>query len=119
MAIKYGKEQNTFTLHTRNTTYQMKVGKLGHLLHLYYGSKVEGDMEYLLTYFDRGFSGNPYDAELDRTYSMDCLPLEYPTQGNGDYRTTCLTIRNTDGTYSCDLRYKDYRITKGKYSIPG
>ncbi|HEX3078720.1 MAG TPA: alpha-galactosidase, partial [Lachnospiraceae bacterium] len=119
MAIKYGKEQNTFTLHTRNTTYQMKVGKLGHLLHLYYGSKVEGDMEYLLTYFDRGFSGNPYDADLERTYSMDCLPLEYPTQGNGDYRTTCLTIRNTDGTYSCDLRYKDYRITKGKYSIPG
>ncbi|HEX3022728.1 MAG TPA: alpha-galactosidase [Lachnospiraceae bacterium] len=119
MAIKYGKEQNTFTLHTRNTTYQMKVGKLGHLLHLYYGSKVEGDMEYLLTYFDRGFSGNPYDAELERTYSMDCLPLEYPTQGNGDYRTTCLSIRNADGTYSCDLRYKDYRITKGKYSIPG
>ncbi|HEX3077361.1 MAG TPA: alpha-galactosidase, partial [Lachnospiraceae bacterium] len=29
------------------------------------------------------------------------------------------SIRNADGTYSCDLRYKDYRITKGKYSIPG
>lgn len=117
MAIHYKKEQGIFSLHTKQSTYQMQVGELGHLIHLYYGSSVEDNMDYLLTYFDRGFSGNPYSAK-DRTYSMDSLPQEYPTQGTGDYRSTCLVVENIDKTYSCDLRYKDYKIIKGKYSLP-
>ena len=41
--------------------------------------KTDGScMDYLLTYYDRGFSGNPFDAGDDRTYSMDALPQEYP-----------------------------------------
>lgn len=119
MTIDFKKEQGIFSLNTENSTYQMQIGKYGHLLHLYYGSRVKGDMAYLLTYYDRGFSMNPYEADRDKTYSMDCLLQEYPTQGTGDYRTTCLTIKNADGTYSCDLRYKDYKIIKGKYGIPG
>ena len=119
MAIEYKKEQGIFSLHTEHSTYQMQIGKFGHLLHLYYGSRIEDNMDYLITYFDRGFAGNPYEADKDRTYSMDSLPQEYPTQGTGDYRTTCLSIKNADGTYSCDLRYKEYKITKGKYHIPG
>lgn len=35
-------------------------------------------MDYLLTYYDRGFSGNPYDAGTDRTYSMDSLHRSFP-----------------------------------------
>ena len=84
MAIHYEKEERIFTLETARTTYQMKVDDFGFLLHLYYGGKVEGSMEYLLTYSDRGFSGNPYDTGLDRTYSMDVLPQE-PERGF-DYR---------------------------------
>lgn len=56
MAIHYEKEERIFTLETARTTYQMKVDDFGFLLHLYYGGKVEGSMEYLLTYSDRGFS---------------------------------------------------------------
>ena len=55
------------TLHTKNTTYQMGVNNLGFLLHLYYGPRAEGDMSFLLRAYDRGFSGNPYDAGDDRT----------------------------------------------------
>lgn len=52
----------------------MQVDRFGFLLHLYYGKKTDGScMDYLLTYYDRGFSGNPYDAGSDRTYSMDAL----------------------------------------------
>ena len=43
--------------------------------------KVSGDMDYLLTYYDRGFSGNPYDVQGDRTYSLDALPQEFPERG--------------------------------------
>lgn len=48
---------------------------MGSSCHLYYGKKTDGScMDYLLTYYDRGFSGNPFDAGDDRTYSMDALP---------------------------------------------
>lgn len=112
-------EQGIFTLHTDHTTYQMKVDSYGFLLHLYYGGRATGSMEYLLTYYDRGFSGNPYDAGEDRTYSLDVLPLEYPVQGQGDFRSPSLILQNQDGSCSCDLRYQGYEIKKGKYGLPG
>ena len=87
MAIIIDQEQKLITLHTKNTTYQMAVGAYGQLLHLYYGPRLGGDMRYLLTYYDRGFSGNPYEADCDKTYSMDALPQEYPCFGNGDFRS--------------------------------
>lgn len=118
MSVKINKNDTLITIHTKNTTYQMMVSKLGHLLHLYYGKKTEGDMSYLLTYYDRGFSGNPYDAGTDRTYSMDVLLQEYPSYGTGDYRTTALRVRNADGSYSCDLRVVGVNIKKGKYALP-
>ncbi|NBH81946.1 alpha-galactosidase [bacterium C-53] len=119
MAIIFQERNRIFTLTTEHTLYQMKVDDFGFLLHLYYGKKAPGDFEYLLTYYDRGFSGNPYDAGEDRTYSLDVLPQEYPGIGTGDYRSSALIIRNHDGTQCCDLRYAGYEIKKGKYGLPG
>lgn len=119
MGIVYGEKNRIFTLHTENTTYQMKVDSFGFLLHLYYGKKVEFGMDYLLTYYDRGFSGSPYDAGDDRTYSMDLMPQEFPCQGIGDYRKIALAVRNADGSISCDLRYKSHEIKSDKYALPG
>ena len=45
--IKYNAQHKTFTLHTKNTTYQMGVNENGFLLHLYYGPRTEGDMSNL------------------------------------------------------------------------
>lgn len=119
MAIQYQRENHLFTLNTKHTTYQMKVDALGFLLHLYYGARVSGSMEYLLTYYDRGFSGNPADAGNDRTYSLDVLPQEYPQAGAGDYRSAALVIRNADGSEYCDLRYVSHEIKRGKYALKG
>ena len=119
MAIQFQKENRIFTLQTAHTTYQMKVDDFGFLLHLYYGGKIKGDMDYLLTYYDRGFSGNPYDVGNDRTYSMDVLPQEYPVMGTGDYRSSALIIQNEDGSECCDLRYVSHEIKQGKYSLQG
>ncbi len=119
MAIIFNEKDKLFTLHTQNTTYQMKVDQLGVLLHLYYGERTEGSMEYLLTYTDRGFSGNPYEAGSDRTYSLDVLPQEYPTFGTGDYRSPALVMKNADGSYACDLRYHKHTIYNGKYKMEG
>ena len=62
MAIVYDHENRTFTLHTDRSSYQMQVDPYGYLLHLYYGKRTEGCMDYLLCRGDRGFSGNPSDA---------------------------------------------------------
>jgi alpha-galactosidase len=119
MSIIFSESDKIFTINTDNTTYQMKVDKYGCLLHLYYGRSAGGSMEYLLTYADRGFSGNPYEAEKDKTYSLDFLPQELPTQGTGDYRSPALIIKNTDGSYGCTLRYAGYNIKNEKYALKG
>ena len=67
-------QTNLSVSYTHLTTYQMQVDPLGYLLHLYYGEKINSSMDYVLTYADRGFSGNPYAAGMDRTYSLDALP---------------------------------------------
>ncbi len=119
MSIIFDEAKKTFTLHTKGSTYQMQVDRFGFLLHLYYGRRTEGCMEYLLTFADRGFSGNPYDAGQERAYSMDVLPQELPSQGTGDYRSPAVIVKNGDGSYGCDFRYRGYRILEGKYCIPG
>lgn len=119
MGIQFDDRRKIFLLTTQNSTYQMKVDRYGFLLHLYYGKRTEQAAEYILQFVDRGFSGNPYDAGNDRTYSMDILPQEFPCRGNGDYRNTSLLLENMDGSTGCDLRYVSHQIKSGKYSLPG
>lgn len=120
MAILFDSNQRLFTLQTDHSMYQMKADKYGVLLHTWFGEKgSDFDYSYLITYADRGFSGNPYDAEEERTYSLDVLPQEFPTYGNGDYRSSALKVRYPDGTYACELKYSRHEIKSGKYSLPG
>lgn len=107
------------TLHTRHTTYQMGINRLGFLLHLYYGRSTKSDMSYLLQDYDRGFAGNPYDAKEDRTLSLDVLPQEFPCYGTGDFRSAAFSVRGEDGVFGVDLRYQGCQIRAGKYAIPG
>ena len=102
--IRISEDQKLITLETLHSTYQMKIDQYGFLLHLYYGSKISGDASILIVPRDHGFSGNPYDAGNDRTYSLDHLPQEYSVYGGADYRSTALEMKNEDGSYGCDLR---------------
>ncbi len=119
MAILFDPGKKIFSLHTAHTTYEMQVDALGYLLHLYYGERTYSPMDYVLTYADRGFSGNPYAAGMDRTYSLDALPQEYPSLGTGDYRNAALKIKNENGVESADLLFKSYEIRDGKYKLQG
>ncbi len=119
MSIFYDKQSNTFHLQTHHTSYQMKVDSYGFLLHLYYGNRTEQVSDQFLVFQDRGFSGNPYDAGEDRTYSMDVLPQEFPCLGTGDYRNAAFVLEQADGSWGCDFRYVSHTIKKGKYSLEG
>lgn len=120
MAIIINQAEQVFTLQTKRTTYQMKAGDYGILLHLYYGARVEDcTMDYLLHRKDVGFSGNPYEAGEDRTFSLDTLPQEFPSYGVGDYRNNCVGVCQADGTRAADFRYVSCEIREGAHKIPG
>lgn len=119
MAITFNETTRIFTLTTAHTTYQMQADAQGYLLHLYYGARTAGEMDYLLNYGDRGFSGNPNSAGNDRTYSLDALPQEYPSLGTGDFRNYALNIENADGSQCCNPVYITHKIAAGKYTLKG
>lgn len=119
MAITFNETTRIFTLTTAHTTYQMQADAQGYLLHLYYGARTAGEMDYLLNYGDRGFSGNPNSAGNNRTYSLDALPQEYPSLGTGDFRNYALNIENADGSQCCNPVYITHEIVAGKYTLKG
>lgn len=92
MSIVYEKENQIFHLQAKDTSYVMGVIR-GHLTHLYWGRKLNqyGGSRKII-WKDRGFAPNPDD--LDRTFSLDTLPQEYPQTGNGDFRNCAYGIRD-------------------------
>lgn len=120
MSIIYNNKTKTFTLNTKNTSYQMKIGNLNYLKHLYYGPSIEDeDLSYQIKRYDRGFSGNVYDSLDVRVFSLDAQPQEFSTLQQGDFRVPSIEVINADKSYSFDGRFKSYKIYKGKYEITG
>lgn len=120
MSIICNQTDNTITLHTAHSSYQMRVDPFGCLRHNYYGGRLRDEnLSYLHRRYDRGFSGNPYRAGNDRTYSLDAICQEFPSSGVGDYRVPSLVVRNADGSRCADLLYVSHEIHAGKYALPG
>lgn len=120
MAIIFNEEKKTFTLNTKNTSYQMKIGNLEYLKHLYYGPSIEDeDLSYQIKRYDRGFSGNVYESLKVRTFTLDAQPQEFTTLQQGDFRVPSIEVINADGSYSFNGRVKSHKIYEGKYEIPG
>lgn len=118
MGIVYNKSASTITLHTKNTSYQMKIGRLDYLIHLYYGAALhDADLSYQIMQYDRGFSGNPYESRNERTFSLDAQPQEFSTQQQGDFRTTSIEVVNSDGSYCFSGKASHHSITEGKYRL--
>ena len=118
MSICFNEEVKTFTLNTESTSYQMKIGNLNYLFHLYYGPRIkDADLSYEIMQYDRGFSGNPYEFRNRRTFSLDALPQEFSTLQQGDFRNTSIELSNSDGSYAFNGKVKSYKIYDGKYKL--
>lgn len=117
MSIQVDDSKKIFTLQTKNTTYQMKVGPFDYLYHLYYGKKIENqDLSYLLYDGPSDYAPYPHDA-TNRTGSLTLMSQEFPTVGTGDLGSVALDLTNADGTHVVDLKFKDYQIMAGKYDL--
>ena len=118
MSIIFNEQTKTITLQTKNSSYQMKIGNLDYLLHLYYGPTIyDADLSYQIMQYDRGFSGNPYESRNARTFSLDAQPQEFTTQQQGDFRTASIEVVNGDGSYSFNGKVERFTVREEKYQL--
>ena len=116
--IKYNEQNSTLKLDTPNTTYVLGICDGGFLLNLYYGRFLPDDNLWSLSKRFVSASFSPCDPEYT-DFSTDVAPMEYPTNGRGDFRVSALDVLNSDGNTVTDMRYVSHRIFSGKPDIPG
>ena len=116
MSITVNSERNLFILSTDNTVYvfQIVCGKFP--VHLYYGKKIDTE---IADYKCRPVSFAPFYREYGFSYLPDSCLSEYVGFDSGDYRTSSLKIRNSNGDRTTILTYKGYNIIDGHPEIKG
>lgn len=118
MGIVFHEEQQMFQITTPNTEYWIAIIDQMYLGHVYYGKKI-GDVRcaYLLRTEERPFV--PSKNRKEKCSFTDSFPYEYPTWGTGDFRESCLNVRNSKGYRSCELFYESHEIIDGKPKLNG
>ncbi len=119
MPITFDKERKIFKLDTLDSTYAIGI-RDGYLIHLYYGKKIPDDN--LLNMPFRGYFAtiSPKNVNVDDyKFSLDVQPMEYSCNGSGDYRLAALSIKDSMGRTTTDIRYLDHRIYDGKPKLKG
>lgn len=118
MGIIFEKEKRIFKLDTKATSYLIGLTEEGYVGHIYYGKKLsQAGGSYLLRMSERPFT--PSVMKRDKSAFCDTFPTEYPTGGVGDYRESCLDVRNQAGQIGCEFFYDSFEIVQGKPELPG
>ncbi len=119
MGITYIEECNVFKLDSKNSTYMLGlIDREQFIGHIYYGDYVrDNNLKYLLKLNELPFT--PEINDRDRISFYDYFPFEYSTHGIGDYRESCLKVRNKNGSTACSLQYKKHKIYLGKPKLQG
>ena len=115
-----------FVLHTRRTTYCMRVTPAGLMEHLYYGERLPhvtgDDLEAMAQ--KRAFEpGNSIvSARGEELEVQEDMRLELSAEGKGDIREPFVTVCHSDGSRTSDFRYVSARISDKKEpfgTLPG
>ena len=119
MPITFDEKRKIFKLDTLDSTYAIGIRE-GYLIHLYYGKKIPDDN--LLDLPFRGYFAtiSPKNVYVDDyKFSLDVQPMEYSCNGSGDYRLAALSIKDSMGRTTTDIRYLDHKIYDGKPKLKG
>lgn len=119
MSISYQKKDKIFHLQTPNTSYVMGVLDNKHLLHLYYGKRID---EYCCILDNFPISGELAFSPIDipeHFMSTNMLPMEYPCYGSADFRSPAFHAEYEDGSSVTCFEYESYKIFSGKKKLPG
>ena len=110
-----GDKSPLFILNTAHTTYAMKVLDSGHIEHLYYGRKIHLDSEDGLTEQHEFAPGTAVVYSKDHgNFSLEDMRLEMSSYGKGDVREAFIELVNSDGSFTSDFLYSEYKQSQGR-----
>lgn len=115
--ITFDEKTKTFRLETNSSLYALTITKRGHIAHTWYGAKLgTDDISCFTRQYEYGYNDNPVFRE--KLNYLDMLPMEYPTEGIGDFRESALSVLNEQNRNAIELKYKSYKIINGTLDIP-
>ena len=118
MAVQFNEDKKIFRLDTETSTYLMGLTPEGYLGHIYYGDRLYKATEnYMLRMEEPPYT--PSVNKREKSSFLDSFPMEYPTGGIGDYRESCLNVRNEAGQMGCEIHYVSHEIYNGKKALKG
>ena len=116
--IIYDEKQHIFQLNTKSTSYMIGITPEGYLGHIYYGERLQHiDGGYLLRTEEYPYT--PERNKREKCVFLESFPMELPSGGIGDFRESCLDIRDEYGCLGTEILYKEHRIYSGKTSLEG
>lgn len=121
MPISFDKERKIFKIDSLDSTYAVGIFEGDFLVQLYYGKKIP-DTNLISTAFRGGFASiSPLTASTSDNgyFSLDIQPMAYSCNGSGDFRLSALSIRDSEGRATTDIRYVDHKIYSGKPKLKG
>ncbi|MGN0406090.1 MAG: alpha-galactosidase [Bariatricus sp.] len=118
MGICFDKDKKIFKIDTIHTTYMIGLSEEGYVGHVYYGKRLQHvGGRYLLRMEESPYT--PATNKREKSSFLDSFPMEYPTGGIGDYRESCLNVRNEQGQSGGELFYHGHQIFGGKPKLEG
>lgn len=119
MSIKFIEEHGVFKLDAKDTSYIIAIVDEERFLgHVYFGKKIIDDnINHLLRLEEPPYV--PSKNNRDRVSFYDSFPTEYSTHGIGDFRESCLQVKDKNGHTACKLQYSSHEIYKGKKCLKG
>ena len=115
MPIIYDSKQKTFKLDTKTSSYIIHVYRENYIVNLYYGALIPDTFvsKRVERSTNASFSvANPAIGGYD--FSPDAAPIEYGCNGAADFRISALSVRNSNGDSTTDLRYIGHTIYQGR-----
>lgn len=118
MRIQFDEKKQLFKMDTDHTTYVIGLSPEGYVGHVYYGRRLEQMCgNSLLRMEEKPFT--PSVNKRDKSSFLDFYPMEYSSGGIGDYRESCLDVRNESGSVGSEFLYKSHTIRTGKPALKG
>lgn len=116
--IQILEEGKTFHLQTCRTSLILYAADSGHLMQLYWGSRLEDEA---FSYIVKDIKKASYLCGTDgnNQFRLEQYPITYPVWGCPDLRLPAFSVEYPDGSRITDLRFSGYRLFQGKEKIEG
>ncbi len=107
--------EKLFHLYTGKSSYVFTIGENGELFHLFYGGRIEADVNSREALMQKWSNGNGCSVVWDEKGNKVCPDdekYEFSSFGTGDHKETGLYLSFSDGATTVDLRYESHKICK-------